>query len=144
MSLNCKNLRFTVSLRSRCKKKLAGSFNVVVISLACIQQSYDSEPTWLEGGVSISRSPVAHPGDGRFIVLPVYDHDHRYVPTVQRVRAIGKPPAGMFCLFSHLKNVVVLPSVGTSKFPVSVVWISLFLSGPRSLASCLGGGDVDG
>jgi RNA-dependent RNA polymerase len=121
MSLNCKNRRFTV--RSRCKK-LAGSFNVVVISLACIQESYDSEPKWLEGSVSISRSPVAHPGDGRSIVLPFCDHDHRYVkflPTVQRVRAIGKPPAGMLCLFSHLKNVVVLPSVGTSKLPVSVV-----------------------
>ena len=96
--------------------------NVVVISSACIQESYDSEPTWLEGRVSISRSPVTHPGDGRPIVLPVYGYDYRYVkflPTVQRVRAIGKPPAGMLCLFSHLKNVVVLPSVGRSKFLVS-------------------------
>ncbi|KAF8798201.1 RdRP-domain-containing protein [Phlegmacium glaucopus] len=76
---------------------------------ACIQKAHDLEPTWLEGNVSISRSPVAHPGD------------------VQRVRAVGKPPPGMLCLFSHLKNVVVLPSVGS-----------------RSLASCLGGGDVDG
>jgi hypothetical protein len=31
---------------------------------------------------------------------------------VQRVRAIGKPPEGMLCLFAHMKNVVVLPSVG--------------------------------
>ena len=96
---------------------------MVLISSACIQKTYDSEPTWLEGSVSISRSPVAHPGDGK-PVLPVYDHDHRYVkflPTVQRVRAIGKPPAGMLCLFSHLKNVVVLPSVGTLKFPVPVI-----------------------
>ncbi|KAG6862083.1 hypothetical protein C0995_007213 [Termitomyces sp. Mi166 len=46
---------------------------------------------------------------------------------VQRVRAIGKPPEGMVCLFAHMKNVVVLPSVGT-----------------RSLASQLGGGDLDG
>ncbi|KAG6814591.1 hypothetical protein H0H92_000120 [Tricholoma furcatifolium] len=41
---------------------------------------------------------------------------------VQRVRAIGKPPEGMLCLFAHMKNVVVLPSV----------------------ASKLGGGDLDG
>ncbi|KAF8969863.1 RNA dependent RNA polymerase-domain-containing protein [Flammula alnicola] len=76
---------------------------------ACIQKPQDKEPTWLEGNVSISRSPVVHPGD------------------VQRVRAIGKPPEGQLCLFGHLKNVVVMPSVGH-----------------RSLASCLGGGDVDG
>jgi RNA-dependent RNA polymerase len=107
---------------SHCKSWL--DLDVMVISPACIQKEYDSEPTWLEGSVSISRSPVAHPGDGRPIVLPAYDHDYRYVkflPTVQRVRAIGKPPEGKLCLFSHLKNVVVLPSVGTSKFPVSIV-----------------------
>ncbi|KAF8151715.1 RNA dependent RNA polymerase-domain-containing protein [Crassisporium funariophilum] len=46
---------------------------------------------------------------------------------VQRVRVIGKPPDDMLCLFRHMKNVVVLPSKGS-----------------RSLASCLGGGDVDG
>ncbi|TFK30151.1 RdRP-domain-containing protein [Coprinopsis marcescibilis] len=46
---------------------------------------------------------------------------------VQRVYAIGKPPEGGFCAFRGLKNLVVLPSVG-----------------PRSLASCLAGGDVDG
>ncbi|RXW18615.1 hypothetical protein EST38_g7238 [Candolleomyces aberdarensis] len=46
---------------------------------------------------------------------------------VQRVYAVGKPPDGVFCAFRDLVNVVVLPSVGD-----------------RSLASCLGGGDVDG
>ncbi|KIK67671.1 hypothetical protein GYMLUDRAFT_215812 [Collybiopsis luxurians FD-317 M1] len=46
---------------------------------------------------------------------------------VQRVHAIGKPPPHLKCLFGHLKNVVVLPSQGR-----------------RSLASCLGGGDLDG
>ncbi|KAF6763917.1 RNA dependent RNA polymerase-domain-containing protein [Ephemerocybe angulata] len=46
---------------------------------------------------------------------------------VQRVYAIGKPPDDCFCAFRDLKNLVVLPSVGD-----------------RSLASCLGGGDVDG
>ncbi|TCD64916.1 hypothetical protein EIP91_003452 [Steccherinum ochraceum] len=61
------------------------------------------------GPVTISRSPTVHPGD------------------IQRVRAIGEPPKGKLCSFRDLKNVVVLPSVGT-----------------RSLASCLGGGDLDG
>ncbi|KAJ7685522.1 RNA dependent RNA polymerase-domain-containing protein [Mycena polygramma] len=46
---------------------------------------------------------------------------------VQRVHAIGKPPEGMLCLFAGLKNVVVL----SSKDP------------QRSIASCLGGGDLD-
>ncbi|KAJ3544083.1 hypothetical protein NMY22_g2912 [Coprinellus aureogranulatus] len=76
---------------------------------ACIQRPEDTEPTWIEGACSISRSPVVHPGD------------------VQRVYAIGKPPDDCFCAFRGLANVVVLPSVGD-----------------RSLASCLGGGDVDG
>ncbi|KAG7092804.1 hypothetical protein E1B28_009121 [Marasmius oreades] len=76
---------------------------------ACVQKPGDEEPTYVEGACTISRSPVAHPGD------------------VQRVHAIGKPPPGMLCFFEGLKNVVVLPSVGK-----------------RSLASCLGGGDLDG
>ncbi|KAF9465122.1 RNA dependent RNA polymerase-domain-containing protein [Collybia nuda] len=76
---------------------------------ACIQDSLDSEPIWLEGACSISRSPVTHPGD------------------IQRVLAIGKPPEGLMCLFAHMKNCVVLPSVGY-----------------RPLASCLAGGDLDG
>ncbi|RDB21103.1 RNA-dependent RNA polymerase 1 [Hypsizygus marmoreus] len=75
----------------------------------CVQGSDDLEPIWLSGPCSISRSPVVHPGD------------------VRRVKAIGKPPENMLCLFGHMRNVVVLPSVGS-----------------RSLASCLGGGDVDG
>lgn len=37
---------------------------------------------------------------------------YSYVQSVQRVRAIGKPPDGQICLFRHLKNVVVMPSVG--------------------------------
>jgi RNA-dependent RNA polymerase len=76
---------------------------------ACIQNPGDEEPTWLKGQCMISRSPVVHPGD------------------VQRVFAIGKPPDDKLCLFRHMKNVVVFPSVG-----------------PRSLASCLAGGDLDG
>ncbi|KAI0373002.1 RdRP-domain-containing protein [Pilatotrama ljubarskyi] len=75
----------------------------------CIQNEDDEKPTYLKGTVSISRSPVVHPGD------------------VQRVWAIGEPPAGQECFFRGLKNVVVLPSVGK-----------------RSLASMLGGGDLDG
>ncbi|KAK2460832.1 hypothetical protein APHAL10511_007302 [Amanita phalloides] len=76
---------------------------------ACIQKSLDDEPIWLKGPCTISRSPVAHPGD------------------IQRVEAIGKPPDDKLCLFAHIKNAVVLPSVGK-----------------RSLASMLAGGDLDG
>ncbi|KAH9930752.1 RdRP-domain-containing protein [Fomitopsis serialis] len=46
---------------------------------------------------------------------------------IQRVYAIGKSPDDKVCFFRNSKNVVVLPSTGT-----------------RSLASCLGGGDLDG
>ncbi|KAJ3841711.1 RNA dependent RNA polymerase-domain-containing protein [Lentinula raphanica] len=45
----------------------------------------------------------------------------------QRVNAVGQPPKGKRNLFGHLRNVVVMPS-----------------KGKRSLASCLGGGDLDG
>ncbi|CCM04578.1 uncharacterized protein FIBRA_06759 [Fibroporia radiculosa] len=78
---------------------------------ACVQESPDAKPIWLKGLCFITRSPTVHPGD------------------VQRVTAIGKPdvPDGQICLFEHMKNVVVLPTVGC-----------------RSLASCLGGGDLDG
>ncbi|KAL0061487.1 hypothetical protein AAF712_011710 [Marasmius tenuissimus] len=75
----------------------------------CTQKHGKTEPTYLEGRCIISRSPVTHPGD------------------VQHVFAIGKPSADTICLFTHLKNVVVLPCTGS-----------------RSLASCLGGGDLDG
>ncbi|TBU35633.1 RdRP-domain-containing protein [Dichomitus squalens] len=76
---------------------------------ACVQNETDDEPTYLQGVVVISRSPVVHPGD------------------VQRVYAVGKPPDDKVCFFRNLRNVVVLPSVGK-----------------RSLASMLGGGDLDG
>ncbi|KAI0703549.1 RdRP-domain-containing protein [Cytidiella melzeri] len=76
---------------------------------ACVQKSEDEDPIYLQGKVSISRSPVVHPGD------------------VQTVRAIGKPPEDQLCIFRNLKNCVVLPCVGE-----------------RSLASMLGGGDLDG
>ncbi|KZT71262.1 RdRP-domain-containing protein [Daedalea quercina L-15889] len=46
---------------------------------------------------------------------------------VQRVYAVGKPPDDKVCFFRNTRNVVVLPSTGQ-----------------RSLASCLGGGDLDG
>ncbi|TFK76255.1 RdRP-domain-containing protein [Pluteus cervinus] len=76
---------------------------------ACIQDSPDEKPVWIKGACSISRSPVVHPGD------------------VQRVYAIGEPPANQRCLFRHLKNCVVFSCAG-----------------PRPLPSCLGGGDLDG
>ncbi|KZT27322.1 RdRP-domain-containing protein [Neolentinus lepideus HHB14362 ss-1] len=46
---------------------------------------------------------------------------------VQNVWAIGKPPEDQLCLFRNLVNVVVMPSQGS-----------------RSMASGLGGGDMDG
>ncbi|OCH86893.1 RdRP-domain-containing protein [Obba rivulosa] len=82
---------------------------------ACVQHPDDPEPTYLRGSVAITRSPTIHPGD------------------VQQVTAIGKPPDDQLCFFRNLKNVVVLPSAG-----------SYGHTGPRSLASCLGGGDLDG
>ncbi|KAF8912009.1 RdRP-domain-containing protein [Gymnopilus junonius] len=93
---------------------------------ACIQKQDEKAPIWIEGTVSISRSPVAYPGD------------------VQRVRAIGKPPEGMLCLFSHLKNVVVMSSRGKPLSPIFFHCLPDYRLGSRSLASCLGGGDVDG
>ncbi|KAI0719267.1 RdRP-domain-containing protein [Cerioporus squamosus] len=61
---------------------------------ACVQNPEEDVPHWVEGHVSISRSPHIHPGD------------------VQRVVAIGKPPDGVPCFFRNLRNVVVMPSVG--------------------------------
>ncbi|KAH9850349.1 RdRP-domain-containing protein [Lenzites betulinus] len=61
---------------------------------ACTQAPDGGEPVYIEGLVSISRSPHIHPGD------------------VQRVKAIGKPPDDKLCFFRNLRNVVVLPSVG--------------------------------
>ncbi|ESK91530.1 hypothetical protein Moror_2579 [Moniliophthora roreri MCA 2997] len=76
---------------------------------ACIQETSDDEPQYLEGPCAICRSPLTHPGD------------------VQRVQAIGRPPAGKRCFFAHMKNVVVFSC-----------------NGKRPLSSCLGGGDLDG
>ncbi|KAF7295512.1 RNA-dependent RNA polymerase [Mycena indigotica] len=97
--------------------KREGLENVYVLPpgkiYACIQRPEDEKPTWLTGSCTISRSPIAHLGD------------------IQRVTAIGEPPAGMLCSFEGLKNVVVLPSTDEGS------------KAPRSLASCLGGGDLD-
>jgi hypothetical protein len=45
----------------------------VMVFSACIQKTHDEEPIWLEGQVSISRSPVAHMGDGRPIAILYID-----------------------------------------------------------------------
>ncbi|KAL1728439.1 RNA dependent RNA polymerase-domain-containing protein [Schizophyllum commune] len=91
----------------------AGKENVYCLGdreiYACVQRTEGEDPVWLEGNCIISRSPVTHVGD------------------VQRVHAIGKPPAHMLSSFGKLKNLVVLPSVGD-----------------RSLCSMLSGGDLDG
>ncbi|KAI0318922.1 RdRP-domain-containing protein [Amylostereum chailletii] len=81
-------------------------------------------------------------GEGRiFVCIQKPNEDPRYLKgmcvisrspvihpgDVQRAFAIGKPPPDKLCFFRNLKNVVVLPATGE-----------------RSLASCLGGGDLDG
>ncbi|KAG7448123.1 RdRP-domain-containing protein [Guyanagaster necrorhizus] len=75
---------------------------------ACVQKRPEDKPEWIVGPCIISRSPVVHPGD------------------IQQVVGV-KPPDNMFCAFAHIRNAVVLPSVGE-----------------RSLASKLSGGDLDG
>jgi hypothetical protein len=63
------------------------------------------------------------------------------------VNAIGQPPKDKVCLFGHLKNVVVLPSVGKSEdaFLARIGWLMYgYFTGERSMASQTGGGDVDG
>lgn len=60
----------------------------------------------------VTRSPVAHIGDGTRIYNSKWDGDLRCASLVQRVRAIGRPPQGMLCLFAHMKNVLVMSSQG--------------------------------
>lgn len=67
---------------------------------------------YIAGRATISRSPTVHPGDGAISYLSNTLKHIDILPAVQSVRAIGKPPDGVFCAFRHLKNVVVLPSVG--------------------------------
>lgn len=58
----------------------------------------------------VSRSPVIHPGDGQFTLSLLTKVTQATV--VQRVYAIGEPPADQICLFAHLRNVVVFPATG--------------------------------
>ena len=66
--------------------------------------------------------------------------------TVQRVYAVGEPPEDKICFFRGLKNVVVFPAVGVCLQVSCHVCLHrrLCLSGERSLASCLSGGNLDG
>jgi hypothetical protein len=74
-----------------------------------------------------------------------FREDMRAEPiSVQRVYAIGKPPANMMCLFAHLKNVVVVPTVGKDGTFQQANCELNRISGKRSLPSQLGGGDLDG
>ncbi|KAH8826875.1 RdRP-domain-containing protein [Flagelloscypha sp. PMI_526] len=66
---------------------------------ACVQRSKSEAPIWLEGHCSVSRSPLAHPGD------------------IQRVWAYGKPPADKICLFADVKNALVFSSLGERSLP---------------------------
>jgi len=81
---------------------------------ACIKKSPTSEPEWLEGNATISRSPVAHIGDGEFRYFIPVPFLYLSFVLVQRVRLVGKPPDGVFCAFRNLRNVVVMPSRGKS------------------------------
>jgi RNA-dependent RNA polymerase len=65
--------------------------------------------------------------------------------TVQRVRAIGRPPENKICFFRNLKNCVVLPARGIFLgYLFNFAHLTCVILGERSLASCLGGGDLDG
>lgn len=98
------------------------------------------------GSVVISRSPVVHPGDSecapfRTVCLHVFVDSN----IVQRVYAVGKPPPNKLCFFRNLKNVVVLPSVGERVLVHLIDGVERpSILGDRSMASCLGGGDLDG
>lgn len=54
---------------------------------------------------------------------------------VQRVLAIGKPPAGQLSFFGNLKNVVVLPSVGKIDAWSPIFIISFFTSIRQAIVS---------
>jgi hypothetical protein len=41
-------------------------FSLRIAATVCVQQSPDVDPIWLRGPCTISRSPVAHPGDSEF------------------------------------------------------------------------------
>ncbi|KAK0447465.1 RNA dependent RNA polymerase-domain-containing protein [Desarmillaria tabescens] len=79
----------------------AGCKNVFTLKkrniYACIQRPGE-KPEWFEGGCTVYRNPLTHPGD------------------VQQVIAV-KPPENMFCAFAHLRNVMVFPTVGDRSFP---------------------------
>ncbi len=79
---------------------------------ACVHE-YGKEPVWLEGQCTISRSPICHAGDGKSKIYLSYSTaiDALFF-LVQTVFAM-KPPEGQLCAFSHLVNVVVLPTQGT-------------------------------
>jgi len=81
---------------------------------ACVQESVDTEPVYLEGPCLISRSLALHPGDGKLGVTFSLLSTMPIPCSVQQVYAVGKPPEDKICFFRDLKNVVVLAAVGTS------------------------------
>ena len=72
----------------------------------------NDEPKYFQGNCVISRSPVIHPGDGKYTSVVPLMQTGLIVLTVQRVYAVGEPPEDKPCFFRGLKNVVVLPAVG--------------------------------
>ena len=84
---------------------------------------------YLEGLISISRSPCVHPGD------------------LQVVRAVGKLPPGVAPRLSALVNCVAFSMKGARfvlRIPATMMLIRVRCTGDRSLPSFLGGGDLDG
>lgn len=94
--------RFTVVLPSRKRRHPV-----------CIQKTANDPPVYLKGTCVISRSPVIHPGDGTYINLLPPTWVALTSRTVQLVYAVGEPPKDKECFFRDLKNLVVLPAVGT-------------------------------
>jgi RNA-dependent RNA polymerase len=110
----------------------------------CVQENANEPPKYFKGTCVISRSPVIHPGDGTYTCILAPITVILISPAVQRVYAVGEPPEGKICFFRGLKNVVVLPAVGTCQRVSYVPSLTIRLPGDRSLASCLAGGDLDG
>ena len=71
---------------------------------------------------------MIHPGDGAYLrALPSINIESTHNHLVQRVFAVGKPPDDKLCFFRGLKNVVVLPAIGTQNPVVFLIRVSLSL-----------------
>jgi RNA-dependent RNA polymerase len=128
-------------LKYRSRIPVPGGWNLVGIAdiysyleeneiFACIIPTEGADPIYLHGPTMVARSPVIHRGD------------------VQVVYAIGSPPPDSPFELGPLANSVVFSTKGTylhySNFYNIYGTYLIEFSGSRPLASCLGGGDLDG